>query len=698
MSKNSLLEVDFEHLAWKPVDPSITDSLPGSIKPLEMARGKNDVYVKAEWVAETKSQIDELKAFKQIFDYIDDGDGVKDGLSSTFVPFVDKNFGNPDVAPAPAKKETKAKEADAPKKDKESIDDILNDMDLDNLEPDEDIENIDIDNHPDLQAPEDIQDYSPETKYDYYVINEANVEIDSGWKTIDSANARLASIEGNGGEGYSVEKYSTKLIKTLGDPLTMEWNPFNTFNFYVEETSRNKIDSAYPDEEAAKKRIAEIKEILVNYSELDLDYAVINKESALEKHGLGISFEATWEPVEDITKKVEKIRENALLESVLTELDSGVVSDALNKFYIVFNYSNDYNPTDDSDRVGGAEEYIEREIYLDKLVSEDGSKQISSKELRKASDKLKMQKPYQRLIKLLNHNASYLYDSLGFASQPDKYGKLKNHLATGVSASADEIDQNPSAAIANDYINAIRSLKSGQNTFADTIGQLKNTFSKILGEYVGKNVAEDIAVSASDYDEEVSDNAILSELINTVRSHYDGARLKHIEREIRKYVVPAIMAIPDEENRDAVYTELLNDLKSQMDIEVDEYQDGLAKGSVAGKKDSVTPFTINQNDPGRSAKNKAAGRTIPRDSSYGVAGLPVLYDTAVKEYQGKVDQVVKELSMDGAYKKLGSNYKAKNQMIDAKYQEKFGTSRTDDYKSLANNLKDRSKGGRSDYN
>lgn len=693
MKKYSILEVDFEHLAWTPVDKSISDSIPGAIKPLEMARGRNEVYVKAEWVANSKSQVNEILDYQKIFNEIDGEDGIKDGISAKFIPFVTKDFGkdiSPSTEPTNSKKSSK--------KDKESIDDIIGDMNLDDLEGDTDIDSVEVDDNPELQSVEDIQEYAPETKYNYYVINEADKILDSGWEGIDSAEARLSSIEGNGGEGYSVEKYGTSLLKIIGDPVKVEWNPFNTFNFYVENITTNDIESGHDDNESAKKRIAELKDILAENGDIDVEYEVIKKEKALEKYGLGISFEATWEPINELVSKVTKMRDEALLEAVLTELDNSSIADALGKLYLVFEYSKDYNPTDDSDRVGGAEEYIEREIFLNKIVSEDGSEQVTSKELKKASDKLKIVKPYQRLIKLLNHSASYFYDNLGFAKANEPYSKIKKHMASGYRPTSDEVDESPSAQIANRYIDAISSLKGGQNTFEDTMGQLKNTFSKILGEFIGGIPAKDIVVSDEEFEDEITDNPILAELIDTIRRHYEGARLKHIDREIRNNVVPAIMAIPDEDERNRVYDELMKDLNTHISLEVDEYEKAIKSGKPAPKNaDSITPFTINQNDPGVKAKHAKQGKTLPRKGEYGIAGIPVLYDPNVKEYQRKVNEATKALSSERAFNKLGSNYKAKSQMVDAKYQELFGTSRKDDYKALAMSLKDRNKGGSGDY-
>jgi len=129
MRKDSLLEVDFEHLAWSPVSHKILKSLPGAVKPIEMARGKNDVYIKAEWVADNPEQTKDITNFKKIFEEIGKNKGSGTKFSEAFLPKVDKDFGKvPPEKPKVVEKETPEPEVAEKETKTKSIEDLIKEM------------------------------------------------------------------------------------------------------------------------------------------------------------------------------------------------------------------------------------------------------------------------------------------------------------------------------------------------------------------------------------------------------------------------------------------------------------------------------------------------------------------------------------------------------------------------------------------
>lgn len=664
MNKDSLLEVDFEHLAWKPVAHKILKSLPGSLKPLEMSRGKNDVYLKAEWVADTPEQVKDIQDFKQIFNEISDRRGDDGEVSDTFLP-LSKDFGKESsaktdkVAETPEPKETVVE--DKPDSEK-SIDELIKELGLDDAS---DIEDIDLDNIPDEILDAEKVDYVPNEKYNYYVINKESKNIDSGWAEEGSAKNRLASIESNGAEDYSVEKYGTKLFKLVGDPTTIDWNPYGSYNFYVYDSTNDTIDSGFDDEEGAKTRIKEIKDILNDYSELDETYEIIEKDKALEKLGLGITSEVTWVPIEEMVKKVDRIRSDALMESVLTELENPSAKEALGKLYIMFKFGPDYDPTDTSNRNGSSEEYFERDVFLDKLVSEDGSLQITSKELKKAADNLGLERPYQKLVKLINHTSDYYYNNLGFNKKPIDVKK-------GYSQTADEIDNSPKPELANQYLNAISDIgaelksKSGDSTAA--LAALGIAFRELNREDAEISNKINEIVNSGESSEEIASNEILKKIQSLIIEKWQGATQKQLLSTLDKIIVPYVLELNDDNESNTIYKAIYKMLLTN---------------TADNERISNNPFAkVNEVDPTNVGKAKKAN--IPTADVMGAAGLPILFNKKLKEYNAKVAQAIASVQED---KKLARDYYAANgsqkkKIVADQYQKLFGTVMSNDFKDI----------------
>ena len=672
----SLLEVDFEHLAWTPVSHKILKSLPGAVKPLDMARGKNDVYVKAEWVADTPEQIKDITNFKKIFDEIGDNKGVDSEISDAFLPEVGKNFekskapiakeSTPEVAPEVTPEENTPEEE--PKKHT-SIEDLIKEMGLDNIDDIEDYDNLDTENVPDEVLQAEKVDYVPDEKYNYYVINEADNVIDSGWKDETAANNRLVSIEDNGAEGYAVEKYGTKLFKKVGDPTTVEWNPFGSFNFYVYDSTYETIDSGYDDEEAAKTRIKEINDLIKDVSELDSKYEVLTKEKALEKLGLSITSEVTWVPVEELLKKVEKAHSEALLEAVLTEFQSTPAGNSLGKFYLMFKFSPEFDPNDTSNRNGSSEEYFERDVFLDRLVSEDGSVQVSSKDLRKASEDANLQSTYQKLIKLINHTSEYFYNNLGFAKKP--VTKLKGDR--GYNPKADEIDNNPNPRLASEYIKAIEDvgseLKSKSSDAGTALAALGIAFRELASEEVGINERIKDIVDSGESSEIIAANGTLKEIQSIIMDKWEGGVQKQLLSTLDKIIVPYVLELNDQDEEGRIYSAILKMLKSD---------------AASGEKLTNNPFArVTEVDPTNVAKSKKANVPTPA-SNIGAAGLPILFNNKLKEYNSRVAQAISTIQGD---KSKAKNYNAANgslkkKLVADEYQKLFGTIMSNDFKDI----------------
>lgn len=678
MSKNSLLEVDFEHLAWTPVAHKIIDSLPGAIKPTEMARGKNDVYLKADWVATTPEQIRDVSDFKKLFDEIDGEEDDKGGISSKFLPSVGKNFEKEhEVSKSP--EPTNLTKPEAPKKEniqsapksKESIDDMLKSIDLGDEEIDD--SEIDFNNIPDEIAQAEKIDYVPDEKYNYYVVNLEDKSIDSGWKDEESAKNRVLSIEGNGAEGYSVEKYSTKLFKIVGDPTTVDWSPYGAFNFYVYDVDSDTIDSGHDDEASANNRIKEIKELLKENDEIESDYEIINQEKALEKFGLGITIEATWEPVEELVKKVEQMRSDALMESVLTELEAPQVKDSLGKMYLIFNFSEDFDPNDTSNRNGSSEEYFERDLFLNKIISEDGSTQVTSKELKKAADRINLQRPYQKLIKLLNHTSEYLYDNLGFGETVDKYSNIKNRANTGYDPKSDEVDQYPAAKLSNKYISAIEDigseLKSKNSDAMTALAAMGIAFRDLAKDE--ENITNEIKdiIDSGEAKEEISSNEYVKKIIEIIKAKWDSTSQHQMINTLDKIIIPYVLELEDEQESSRIYNAIIKVLET----------DPAEAGRI-----SNNPFNrVNEVDPTNVGKARKANIPTPA-TNIGASGLPILFNKKLKEYNNKVAEVISDISNDT---KLYRNYSAvdgskKKKMVADEYYKKYGTHMSNDFKDI----------------
>lgn len=666
MRKDSLLEVDFEHLAWSPVSHKILKSLPGAVKPIEMARGKNDVYIKAEWVADTPEQTKDITNFKKIFEEIGKNKGSGTKFSEAFLPKVDKDFGKvPPEKPKVVEKETPEPEVTEKEPKTKSIEDLIKEMGLDNVDDIDNYDDIDLENVPDEVIQAEKVDYVPNEKYNYYVINEANGIIDSGWTDEDSAKARLESIISNGAEGFSIEKYGTKLFKKVGDPTTANWKPFGSFNFYVYDYTYETVDSGFDDEEAAKRRMSEIKDILKNYSEIDSEYRVITRDEALDKLGLGVTSEATWVNVDELVKKVEKARSEALMESVLTELQASPASD-LGRFYLIFKFSPDFDPNDTSNRNGSSEEYFERDVFIDRLVSEDGSIQVTSKDLRRAADDLKLQGTYQKLVKLINHTSEYLYDNLGF-------NQNSNTDNGGYSQTAGEVDKNPSPKLANEYLRAIEDigseLKAKSTDSGTALAALGIAFRELAKEEEGISEKINEIINSGETAEAISSNDTLKQIKDIILEKWDGAVQKQLISTLDKIIIPYILELNDDAEENRIYTAVLNMLKSD---------------SASGEKITNNPFTrVVEVDPTNVSKAKKNRVPTPAEN-IGAAGLPILFNNKLKDYNSKISKAISSIQQDEkkARDYYAANGSQKKKLVADEYQKLFGTVMSNDFKDI----------------
>ena len=649
MNKKSLLEVDFEHLAWKEVDPSITANLSNSIAPIEMARGKTEVYIKANWVDDTLSKRKEIIDFKKIFEYIDGSENKPDGIASKFLGFVTKDYekilespantsdeSNPNTeiekTQAPSEPLSNEDTPEAEPEKEETIDDIIN-----SLISNEDLNELDINKKysPDeLAAIQDAEseDYDPNEQYKYYVINIEEKSIDSGWKDEESAKNRLNSIEEYGAENYSVQKYSTKLFSIVGDPTTIDWKPYNIKPFYVVNTSREFIDSSFDNSKEAQQRLSEISNAINEFdtdnedSDISIEdtYKVLNKEKTLQLIGLSASYESTFEPIENILKKIGKEIDKALLEAVLSEPQ--VLSDK--SFYIVFGFNPDFSPEDNSNRVGTSEEYSELEIFLDKFVSNDGETVVTSKQLLKASDKLKIKRPYQSTIKMLNHTSDYFYNSLGF-------GKAKE--ISGYNPADPELDTNPSPDINNDYLDVIDN-SSDEGSDVAFIKAVANGFKQLPKEQSNQN-------------NETENKSNTKKLLEYVKDHYDGDKLRVIWYELNNTVIPYLESIP---NNDQLYKSLIEEFEyynSQM----------AARNNKNGGHALNTPVT-----KGTSTDKKP------------FAGIPFRIDSQYVDLKNKWTDIMKE--NESILKKIP--YAQRYAKIEELFTQKYGYSFKDKLKEL----------------
>ena len=643
MSKQSLLEVDFDHLAWKPFDSSMASHLDSAIKPIEMARGKNEVYLKVIWETETQAQVKEVLDFKKIFDEIDRN--RKDDVSDKFLGSVE---GNLNAEEKPIKLEPKNTKIEEPVEP--SIDDMINavlsekdeDFDEANTLDAEEISEISSKPEEELTPEEkeklskvkqieesEYEDYSPNEKYNYYVINVENKIIDSGWEKEEEAKDRLSSIEEEGAEHYSIQKYSTKLLKIVGDPTTREWNPFGSRNFYIINNDRQIVDSAFDNKPEAENRLKEIANAISEFDrefgdeELSIsdEYSIIKKDQALETLGYSVTYKGTYEPVEDIIKALRKHITSALMEATLSE---PTTSD--DYFYLIFGFGPDFSPEDDSGRVGHSDEYSELEIYLDKLVAFDGTT-VTSKELRKASDKIKVKKPYQSTIKLLNHTSTYLYNSLGFGNKEIDINNAKEET---YKLGSEEKEQYPRASVNDTYANSITPSKK----IDPDIDYLKEIAKGIKVLPKTTKIAK----------EEISENASHSEkLRDYIERNYSEDKKEVMLSIFNKDIAPILEQIPNAEN---LYKQIMNELESDSNkVGGHTMNNPITRGTsnfTVGFKG--VPFILN--DEYKKIKNDLTEIL----SSKQVVGLPGKYQKAKKLFKQKFgfdyDEKLKQLNKE----------------------------------------------------
>lgn len=551
MTKTSLLEVNFDNLAWKPVDPRIAKRLTGSLVPLEMARGKSEVYIKTGFDDSDATKLNEIKNFKNILETLDEKTNNKYDYVNNFMSFAsssyfkDKEENPSEVKEEPEEDKVEEIPEDEPKNLEDVLDDILNisdeDLELIKNGPSDEDENI-IDQF--------LEPQSSDNEYKFYVINLEEKVIDSGWNDEQAAKDRLISIKENDAEGYSIEKYSTKLFKAIGDPKYTEFHPFGLKAFYVINSERNYVDSVFDDVESANQRLSEIEALVDGFNGdseepiLEDSFEVLDGEKALDRLGLSVTYKGTFRPIEKIIKELEKIATDTLMESILVEAD---VSPSLGYFYTIFGFDKGFDPEDDSMRVGTSEEYSELEIYISKLVSADGEVSISSKDLVKTIDKLKrktpsIKKPYQSLVKMINHSATYFYTQLGFGSKDEILSD------EGYDPKASEVDTNPSAQISNDYINAIDNAEDESDDIVDYIKGLSRNIKKIKD-------APDEELSK----EQIDDNASYEKKLMSFASNiFSGDKLNIVLHELKETIIPFLNSLP---NPESLYSQIVNDFE-----------------------------------------------------------------------------------------------------------------------------------------
>lgn len=469
MNKQSLLEVDFEHLAWEPVDPQAISGA-GTLVPIKMARGKHEVYLNVKFDTSTPVKESEYKEFEKAFEEIDTK--RKNKVSDLFLSAIGTNDNEDGV------KDTGTA----------SYDDLVSgigsdeeDIELIKANEEEDLaDSNEEDLRPEEQELEDEnatineEEYEPSREYKNYIINIEEKRIDSGWNDINAAEQRLAEIEKDGAENYTIHPYNIKLFKFVGDPTRKKWQTYGLANFYIINKTKGEVDSAWDNRAEANKRLKEVEALIERHNKLhapeegeddisseetDLsirdEYSIEKGTSAIEEYGYSVTHKEIFVSIEEyisaVEKELKKLNENLMLESVLTELaDPKNVSDS---FYLTFGFSRDFNSSDDSGRKGHSDEYSELEIYLKDFISADGSVEISSKEFRKACDKAKAKRAYQSTIKTLNHTADYFYNNLGFGKKED-LSKLGKGAQSDYNIKADDIVKNPSPDISNEYVSA----------------------------------------------------------------------------------------------------------------------------------------------------------------------------------------------------------------------------------------------------
>lgn len=714
MSKKSLLEVDFDHLAWKPVDDSVINNHSSAIMPLEMARGTNEVYLKCTWDDSSPQKFKEIIGFNKIFEELDARKGDKGHITKTFLPFVNGGYVNSMDAVvekskaglgARAEKKNKNKKIEAPVVQEKSIDELIDEalgMTVEELEAiDGDINDADLDQFNQMSM--EVQD--PSIKYKFYVINIEHKTIDSGWVEEEGAKNRLAALNAMDAVGYSIEPYSMNLLKLVGDPTTMEWTPEGVSPFYVVNKTGGYVDSAYDDIESAKNRINEISKLIEDFETSDKEefpdneiddaeapgrlisdtYAIYTAEDALSEIGLSVTYKDTYFTVEDLIKKVEKELKNLLTESVLTESSEPELVDHDVKFYLVFGFDDNFNHEDDSMRVGSAEEYSELEIYLSKIISSDSSVVVTGRDLNKAIDALvrdnpAIKKPYQSAIKMLNHTASYFHENLGFGSDVvDELSAEVEHLKSSAYNPKEEfLDNNPTAVAHDRYIETIANADEDSDEVA-YIRQLANSLKEIPP-------VEDELTS----NEEYANASAEKKLELYIRANYlnDGLEGEvgklDLMLDMLKNVIGPILNASKE--APSLYAEIQNELE-KFQAETSRISKKAEKqkikkvGDGVEKKDEVGHALANATS-GRLDNNPFTKGSFDANRKDKHIGVPFAINPEYKAARDRYNALANELKDSGALRGQGNEAQQYKNIIGPEYLKRYGV----DYKTELDNL------------
>lgn len=677
MSKNTLLEVDFDNLAWSPVSSTITNKLNNCIKPLEMARGKKDVYLKCAWDYSDEKKLQELQLFQDVFSELDQTNKVG-GIKDAFIPNIPESSGS-SVEPATVEDTPKENTVDNMSDDDfyNELDKSLGDIDLGEDElNDEEAESIkgEIDaafNEEDQKNKEALakenENYIEEKASEgqkkdapnkFYVVNIESKTIDSGWDDEKSADNRLSAIKGTKGnkdsDNYNIVNYNRKLLSLVGDPMTVKWQPFNIQPFYVVNTKRREIDSSYSNEEEATARISDIKDIIAdivdlfddnNDAELSIDdFKILNGEDTFKLIGLSASFKDLFVNMDDIKdniirslkkKGIEINMDKAFMEAISTKPSSGLAP-----FYLIFNFTEDYDPKSDEGRRKTKQnilkEYSEIEIKLKELISSTGDQVVTSRDLLKASESLDTLLPYQLTIQMLNNTADYFYKNLKFAESAKNLNQQEiDRLDKNTYKIGDEdIDTNPPAEIDSDYVENI----------VQQEGRDKAAALSMLADYLESLHNDEL----SEGDEsEINNNSKLENdikgLIKSAYSNYSNT-IKKCLTIFQNSIIPLLH---DKSEGSLVYKELITGIKEDVDR---------MKNNPSGESKMFNTTLTNA--------------SFDRDKpDSGFNGLPWKYDPELKQAQANYTALYNEHRNEFMGKTASQKAKLMKDLFTQKYGE-----------------------------
>jgi hypothetical protein len=109
----------------------------------------------------------------------------------------------------------------------------------------------------------------------------------------------------------------------------------------------------------------------------------------------------------------------------------------------------------------------------------------------------------------------------------------------------------------------------------------------------------------------------------------------------------------------------------------------LASDSASGEKLTNNPFAkVTEVDPTNIGKSRKAN--VPTPDVIGAAGLPILFNDKLKEYNSKVSKAITAVQADKA---LARNYYAANgsqkkKIVADEYQKLYGTIMSNDFKDI----------------